>query len=179
MSASPGLDGGCACGFVRYRMLSPPLFVHCCHCRHCQRETGSAFVLNALIENDCVALLSGEVEIVKIPTRSGRGQKIARCPQCRIALWSHYLVGSSRVSFVRVGTLDNPDALPPDIHIYTMSKQPWVLLPPEKPAVSGYYTAAKYWPHESLARLEALRRTKKDADQSVADAAQNGRQSSS
>jgi hypothetical protein len=110
-------------------MTAKPLFVHCCHCRWCQRETGASFALNAMIESDRVVLLSGAPEVVLTPSNSGKGQKIARCPQCRIALWSNYAGAGDVVRFVRVGTLDKPDRLPPDIHIFTSSKQPWVVLP--------------------------------------------------
>ena len=153
----PTYDGGCACRHVRYRMTSRPLFVHCCHCRWCQRETGSAFVLNAMIEADRVRLLHGDVEIVATPSESGRGQRIARCPQCRVALWSNYGGGGDAIRFVRVGTLDAPDLLPPDVHIFTASKQPWVVLPPGTPAFAEFYRAADVWPAESLARREAVR----------------------
>jgi hypothetical protein len=150
------LEGGCDCRVVRYRMTSPPLFVHCCHCRWCQRETGSAFALNAMIEADRVQLLAGEVDIVLTPSASGRGQKIARCPACRIAVWSNYAGAGDAVRFVRVGTLDEPDRLPPDIHIFTASKQPWVVIPPGMPAVAEYYDRKAYWPAASLARREQL-----------------------
>lgn len=150
------LEGGCTCGAVRYRMTSPPMIVHCCHCRWCQRETGSAFVLNAMIETDRVALLAGAPETVDTPSLSGRGQKIVRCPACRIALWSHYAGAGEAIAFVRVGTLDEPDRLPPDIHIYTASKQPWVVLPPGAPAVQEYYRRSEHWPAASLARRKAL-----------------------
>jgi hypothetical protein len=155
---TPGftLDGGCDCGQVRYRMTTRPLFVHCCHCRWCQRESGSAFALNAMIESDRVTPLAGQPEIVDTPSESGLGQRIARCLRCRIALWSHYAGAGPAVAFVRVGTLDNPDALPPDIHIFTRSKQPWVLLPPGTPAVPEYYDREDLWPAESLRRREAL-----------------------
>ena len=152
----PTLKGACACGAVRYQMTSRPLFVHCCHCRWCQRETGAAFAVNAMIEADRVVLLSGEPEVVNTPSNSGKGQKIARCPKCRIALWSNYSGAGDAVRFVRVGTLDEPDRLPPEIHIFTSSKQPWVLLPPGTPAVSEYYERDKYWPKESLERRRAL-----------------------
>jgi hypothetical protein len=153
-------EGGCTCRALRYRMLSAPLFVHCCHCRWCQRETGSAFVLNAMIETDRVELLQGDVELVPTPSHSGKGQKIARCPRCRIAAWSHYSGGGDAVRFVRVGTLDEPDRLPPDIHIYTGSKQPWFVLPPGVPAVEAFYDLPTTWPAESLARLAALRKAR-------------------
>jgi len=149
-------DGGCTCRYVRYRMSTTPLFVHCCHCRWCQRETGSAFALNALIEADRVQLLHGEVEVVDTPSASGKGQKISRCPKCRIAVWSNYGGSGDRVRFVRVGTLDEPDRLPPDIHIYTASKQPWVKLAADTPAVQEYYQASKYWTGESLDRRAVL-----------------------
>jgi len=149
-------EGGCACRAVRYRMTSRPLFVHCCHCRWCQRETGSAFVLNAMIEADRVVLLNGTPEVVLTPTLSGKGQKISRCPTCRIALWSNYSGAGDKVRFVRVGTLDNPDLLPPDIHIFTASKQPWVVLPEGAPVMPEYYDRRRLWPEESQQRLKAL-----------------------
>ncbi|HZY19595.1 MAG TPA: GFA family protein [Ramlibacter sp.] len=150
------LDGGCGCGHVRYRMRTAPLFVHCCHCRWCQRETGASFALNAMIESDRVALLAGAVDPVPTPSASGLGQQIARCPRCRIALWSHYAGSGPSIRFVRVGTLDQPDRLPPDIHIYTESRQPWVVLPAGVPAVARYYDREAHWPRESLARRAAL-----------------------
>ncbi|MBX3703399.1 MAG: GFA family protein [Steroidobacteraceae bacterium] len=150
------LAGGCDCRALRYRMETRPLFVHCCHCRWCQRETGSSFALNAMIEADRVTLLGGEPELVDTPSASGRGQLIARCPKCRIAVWSHYAGAGRAVCFVRVGTLDQPDHLPPDIHIFTASKQPWVLLPEGVPAVPAYYDREQHWPKASLARREAL-----------------------
>jgi len=137
-------------------MTAKPLFVHCCHCRWCQRETGASFALNAMIESDRVVLLSGTPEVVLTPSNSGKGQKIARCPQCRIALWSNYGGAGDVVRFVRVGTLDKPDRLPPDIHIFTSSKQPWVVLPRGTPAVKEYYDREKYWPKASLKRRLAL-----------------------
>jgi hypothetical protein len=149
------LQGGCTCGAVRYRMTTRPLFVHCCHCRWCQRETGASFALNALIEADRVAV-QGEVEVVNTPSLSGKGQMIARCPTCRVALWSNYGGAGDLLRFVRVGTLDEPDRLPPDIHIFTSSKQPWMVLPPGMPAVAEYYKSADYWPPESLERRKAL-----------------------
>ena len=150
------LEGGCDCRAVRYRVLSAPLFVHCCHCRWCQRESGSAFALNAMIEAERVESLGEAPELVATPSESGAGQKIARCPHCRIAVWSHYAGAGPLVNFVRVGTLDDPDALPPDIHIFTSSKQPWLQLPPGAVAVPEYYDRAKYWPPDSLARAELL-----------------------
>jgi len=155
-AASAIYDGGCTCRHVRYRMLGKPLFVHCCHCRWCQRETGSAFALNAMIEADRVQLLDGDVTAVDTPSNSGKGQRISRCPKCAIAVWSNYAGAGDAVRFVRVGTLDEPSRLSPDIHIYTASKQPWLTLPPDTPAEIEYYRAAERWPAESLERRAAL-----------------------
>ena len=149
-------EGGCTCGEVRYRITSPPLIVHCCHCRSCQRETGTAFALNAMIEADRVELRSGAPVTIVTPSLSGEGQKITRCPRCQIAVWSNYAGSGDRFRFVRVGTLDMPDALPPDVHIFTMSKQPWVVLPPEVPAVEEFYDRDKVWSAASLARRRAV-----------------------
>ncbi len=149
------LHGYCTCRAVRYRMTSTPMFVHCCHCRWCQRETGTAFALNAMIEADRV-VHEGEIEVVHTPSNSGKGQKIIRCPVCRIALWSNYAGAGDAVRFVRVGTLDDPDRHPPGIHIFTASKQPWVAIPPGMPAVAEYYDRKEHWPAASLARREAM-----------------------
>jgi hypothetical protein len=146
------LEGSCDCGSVRYRMNTAPMIVHCCHCRWCQRETGSAFALNAVVEAAQVEILQGAPEIVQTPSESGRGQKIARCPTCRVALWSHYALAGDAIRFVRVGTLDDPDRVPPDIHIYTESKQPWVVLPEGARAVPQFYNPKEVWTPESQAR---------------------------
>ncbi len=150
------LDGHCTCGAVRYRLASAPLFVHCCHCRWCQRETGTAFALNALIESDRLQVLQGRPQRVDTPSNSGKGQQVVRCPQCRVALWSHYAGAGPAFAFVRVGTLEDPDHCPPDIHIFTASKQPWVRLPPDTPAVTAYYDRDRYWPRASLRRRQAV-----------------------
>jgi hypothetical protein len=155
-ASSFSVEGGCTCRAVRYRMLSRPLFVHCCHCSWCQRETGTAFALNAMIEADRVELLQGNVETIDTPSSSGKGQKISRCPKCRVALWSNYAGAGEAIRFLRVGTLDEPARFPPDIHIYTSTKQPWVMLPPDRPAVPEFYKASQYWPKESLERRAAL-----------------------
>jgi len=151
-------EGGCACGGVRYRMRSEPMIVHCCHCTWCQRESGSAFAINALIERDRVELLGGEVKLVDIPSASGKGQRVARCPECQVAVFSHYAYGTiaDSMCFVRVGTLDEPGRLPPDVHVFTSSKQPWVVLPPDIPALENFYRASEVWSEQGLQRRAAL-----------------------
>lgn len=156
MTDAQSFDGGCACGSVRYRMTSTPLFVHCCHCRWCQRESGAAFALNALIEADRVEKLSGEVVAMDTPSNSGKGQIIVRCRDCRVTLWSHYAGAGKRMSFVRVGTLDDPDRFPPDLHIFTESKQPWVEIPEGHEQVERFYRFGEAWPEDSRARWKVL-----------------------
>ncbi len=149
------LEGRCGCGKVRYRLAGSPMFVHCCHCLDCQRQTGSAFVLNAIYELDRIELLSGDIEPVAMPTDSGRPHDVYRCKTCRTALWSDY-GRRSRARFVRVGTLQDPSALSPDVHIFTRSKLPWLTLPPQVPHFEVYYETEKLWPPESLARRRAV-----------------------
>ena len=151
---SETFEGGCASGEVRDRLTSPPMFNHCCHCLDCQRQTGSAFVLNALIETDRIEVLKGEPKPTTMPTDSGRPHDVYRCPTCLTALWSDY-GRRPALRFVRMGTLDDPSALKPDVHIFTRSKQPWVGLPAEVPAVAIYYDMERLWPAESLARRRA------------------------
>jgi len=148
-------EGGCTCGAVRYRLASEPLFVHCCHCLNCQRQTGSAFVINVLIETDRLEVLEGEPHAVSVPRSGDKKQKIRRCPKCQTALFSQYT--TPHIRFVRAGTLDDPSSVAPDVHIFTRSKVPWVTLPDSVPAFNVYYDTQKLWPAESLERLEALK----------------------
>ncbi len=154
-SSSDYLDGGCACGAVRYRIKLPPMFVNCCHCRDCQRQTGSAFVLNAVIETDRIEVLKGVPEPVGVPTDSGRPHDIYRCPSCRVALWSDY-GRRPKLRFLRIGTLDEASSIKPDVHIFTRSKLPWVKLPENVPAFDVYYDMKSLWPPDSLKRREAI-----------------------
>ena len=155
-TASFPAQGGCTCRRVRYRIETAPLVVNCCHCRWCQRETGASFALNAMIEADRVTDIGQPPDLVNTPSLSGAGQIIARCPTCRVAVWGNYSSGGPLIRFVRVGTLDNPDLLPPDIHIFTASKQPWIELPTMVPIVEEYYDREQVWNADSLARRRAL-----------------------
>ena len=148
------MTGGCSCGAVRYRLTSEPLVVHCCHCLNCQRQTGSAFVVNLLIETDRVEVTAREPKPVDAPRDDGSVQRIHRCPECQVAVFSEY--GWRELLFVRGGTLDDPSAVKPDIHIYTKSRVPWVVLPDDTPAFEVYYDTRKLWPAASLARLDAI-----------------------
>lgn len=157
MSEPMTFEGRCACGEVRFRMNRAPMIVHACHCTECQRLTGGAFAINALIETSEVELLSGRLEPVPVKGTSGKLQTILRCPNCEVALWSHYPGGGPRVAFVRVGTLEAPERLPPDIHIYTSTKLAWLELPAGAQAVDQYYSPAEVWPAESRERFRRAR----------------------
>jgi hypothetical protein len=147
-------EGGCSCGAIRYRLTSEPLVTHCCHCLNCQRQTGSAFVINLLIEANRVELLAGTPQAVDVPRDDGSSQQVFRCPTCQVAVFSNY--GRPEVRFVRGGTLDDPTGVAPDVHIYTRSKVDWVTLPESVPAFEAYYDSKALWPAASLQRLEAV-----------------------
>ncbi|HVR91131.1 MAG TPA: GFA family protein [Novosphingobium sp.] len=154
------MEGGCACGEVRYRLASDPIVVHCCHCRSCQRESGTAFALNGVIEADRVELLAGAPERIDTPSASGKGQAVFRCPACKVALWSHYAGAGDKANFIRVGTLDDPDACPPDVHVFTASKQPWVVLPEGAEAYPVFYSGKdvpRIYGAEGVARWQTMR----------------------
>jgi len=147
------VEGGCSCGAVRYRLADEPLFVNCCHCLNCQRQTGSAFVINVLIESDRVEVIAGEPVAVDVPRDDGTVQRIYRCSNCQVALFSDYT--RPEIWFVRAGTLDEPASVAPDAHIYTRSKLPWVTIPEGVPAFDVYYDSKALWPPDSLARVRA------------------------
>jgi hypothetical protein len=156
MTDASTFEGRCACGAVRYRMESRPMFVHACHCTECQRLSGGAFAVNALIETERVEVIAGETEAVPVTGTSGKAQTIHRCPACRVALWSHYPGGGPKLAFVRVGTLDAPARLPPDVHIYTSTRLPWLQLPEGVPATAEFYDPKALWPAETRERWARL-----------------------
>ena len=151
------IEGGCDCRAIRYRMMTAPMIVHSCHCRWCQRETGTAFALNAVIEADRVELLAGQPECVNTPSASGKGQTIWRCSTCKIAVWSNYGAAGELSRFIRVGTLDNPDVLPPDVFIYVSTKQPWVVLPEGARTFQAFYNPKEVWTAETQERYRAMK----------------------
>lgn len=148
--------GGCTCGSVRYRLVERQMFTHACHCSWCQKETGSAFALNAMIERDRLEV-TGAVVMEQLPSASGKGQEVARCPACRVVVFSHYAGAGRLVAFVRVGTLDRPGDCPPDVHVFAEGRLPWVVLDPGVPAFPGYYSLREVWPAEAQARQAAMK----------------------
>ncbi len=149
------MEGGCACGHVRYRLTGRPMIVNACHCTWCQRETGGPHAVNAMIETDRIEILADDPVEVTTPSASGKGQIVLRCPDCCVALWSHYAGAGRRLAFVRTGTLEDPAACPPDIHIFTATKLPWYVIPEGVPAVPDYYDRKLFWPAASLDRRAA------------------------
>ena len=158
-TATQPLAGHCTCGEVRYQLTAAPMFVHCCHCSWCQRETGSAFAINALIESDCLDLLAGVPTRIELPSASGRGQSVYRCPKCEVALWSHYAGAGDAMAFVRVGTLEEPGRVEPDVHIYASDRLAWVRIPEGAKAFEEYYSPKQEWPPESQKRYLALKKS--------------------
>jgi hypothetical protein len=147
-------EGGCSCGAIRYRLTSDPMFTHCCHCLNCQRQTGSAFVINLMIEADRLEMLAGAPQPVDVPRDDGSAQRIFRCPACQVAVFSLYT--RPDVRFVRAGTLDDPSGVSPDVHIFVKSKLGWITLPESVPAFDVYYDRSALWPAASLERLAGL-----------------------
>ena len=148
-------DGGCACGAIRYRLGSEPIFVHCCHCTDCQRLSGTAFAINALIEMNRVHVVSGKPRPQVVPTDTGRTQSVLRCEDCGVALWSHHPDLGPRIAIIFVGTLDDARAFPPAAHCFTRSKHPWVALPANIPAAEAHYDSEVCWPPEGRRRMAA------------------------
>ncbi len=150
------MDGGCTCGNVRYRLNGRPLIVHACHCTWCQRETGTAHALNAVYEAERVTHLKAEPELIDTPSASGKGQRIARCPLCKVAVWSNYPQAGPAVRFVRVGTIDDPSQCPPDIHIFTSTKLSWVTFGPKERVVEEFYDLNEIWSDEAKERRRIM-----------------------
>lgn len=148
------MNGACYCGAVLYRLEQKPMFVNCCHCTDCQKQTGGTFAVNAIIEAASVTVLSGKPVPVRMHTDSGAVHDIYRCPQCQTALWSDY--GYGVMLFVRAVTLEHPEDVPPGAHIFIRSQQPWETRPTDAPCFEEFYDREKLWPAESLARRAAL-----------------------
>ena len=112
-----------------------------------------------MIETDRLKLLNGDPAWTTVPSESGVGQRIARCPSCKVTVWSVYNFSEDvssakdRIRIINIGTLDNPDAFPPDVHIWTSTKQPWIILSDKTPAyLDASYVDEEVWPKESLER---------------------------
>lgn len=149
--------GGCLCGAVRYELRGPPMIVHACHCSLCQRRTGSALAVNLWIESERIRLLQGELTQRSAPgLEPDAPSRSWFCDRCGTCLWTRFHKAPEMSRFVRAGTLDDPAAFAPDAHIFTDSKQPWVVVPDGVPAFAGFYDLKTTWPDASRKRLRAL-----------------------
>jgi hypothetical protein len=146
------LTGGCACGAVRYQLAAPPMIVHACHCRDCHRITGSAFVINLWIERELVEA-SAAPKSFRLAGGTGKPHDVFFCGNCGTYLWSFYHAAPGDALFVRAGTLDQPEKVKPDVHIFTRSKLPWLQLPKDVRAFETFYKIDEIWPAESKERL--------------------------
>jgi hypothetical protein len=154
---SANLTGGCACGAIRYKLAASPLIVHACHCRDCQRITGSAFVINLWIERQFVEAIGAVPESFELAGGSGQPNEVFFCGKCGVYLWSRYHGAPGDALFIRAGTLDTPDAVAPDVHIFTRSKVPWLELPDGVPAFKTFYKLDQIWSAASKERLRLNR----------------------
>ena len=143
------LDGGCTCAKIRFRLEVAPIITHCCHCRNCQKASGSAFSINAMIESEHLTVLEGTPERF----RGTDSQEVARCAACGLTLWSQHPHFGEAIAFVGVGVLDQGERLAPEAHYFTRSKHPWVQLPPDLPAFEALGYPEK---PEAGARIEAV-----------------------
>lgn len=150
------MQGGCACGRVRYRLIGPPIFVNNCHCSLCQRQTGAGSAINAFVESERLELITGELSSSEVPTGSGGTQTILRCSGCGTPLWAHYPRYGSAGAAVRVGTLDEPSAVAPDAAIFADDRPAWAALPEGVPSFPGYYDPQAVLPDARLERLRTL-----------------------
>ncbi|MGA7761234.1 MAG: GFA family protein [Candidatus Binataceae bacterium] len=151
------LEGGCSCKAVRYKLTASPLIVHACHCRDCQRISGSAFVINIWIEKEFVQTSGAIPKSFLLEGGGGRNHEVFFCRKCGAYVWSRYHRAPGDALFVRAGTLDKPEAVTPDVHVYTRSKLPWLELPRGVPAFESMYKIEEVWSAESKERLRRSR----------------------
>lgn len=154
-----GAEGGCDCGKVRYRLKAEPIVIKCCHCHACQRQTGSAFALNVIIESEHVEQIGEAPEQWDLDTSSGMGQANMRCPSCKVSVWSVFNAAGAKAYFVRAGTLDDPSGIEPDLHIFTESKLPWVTIPEGSETFPAFYSGkdvVRVFGEENAARWKAV-----------------------
>ena len=179
------ITGGCACKKLRYTLHAPPLVVHCCHCTECQCQSGCVvpyhvspdliktlticccrgpFAINALVEHHNITHDEGEPELVHCPAANEGGQTIARCKECKVAIWSNYSKSGELIRFVRAGTLDKDPSgkdvwkghLDTMVHIYTTTKVPWLTLPKNAKTFDALYDLDSDWSSESKQRMGKL-----------------------
>ncbi len=120
-------SGGCQCGRIRYEITKEPVGLAVCHCRECQRQSGSAFGMSLALPDGAFRLISGTLKTFEVKCDSGRMKTCAFCSECGTRIYHQTVKGMS----VKAGTLDDTSLLKPEAHYWTMRKQPWVLIASE------------------------------------------------
>ncbi|MBK6707942.1 MAG: GFA family protein [Sphingomonadales bacterium] len=122
------IAGGCNCGAVRYQIEGNPVVVAQCHCKNCQRQSGSAFSVNLMVPVAGVTS-TGELAVYEDrDTRSGNAVYRKFCGKCGSPIFSDLAEGNG-MTIVKVGTLDDPAPFAPVVSVWTSTKMPWVELP--------------------------------------------------
>lgn len=129
---SDTLKGGCNCGAIRYAITSAPVAVAACHCTRCRRQSGAAYSVNLVIRASSMSVEGSLAVFEEHDTESGELLRREFCGACGSPIRS---VPTATPKFVAVkaGTLDDPAPFPPQLHIWTRSKLPWVQIPAELP----------------------------------------------
>lgn len=138
------LSGGCACGQLRYTWTAGIKFrIYACHCKDCQTRSGSAFALQMGAMAIDLSVLGNTIE-GKIVQPSGAVATQFACPQC---LTRVYASNDQRPGYltVRAGTLDDSNSITPAFHLWVKSKQPWVVIPDDVPALATQPTNQAEW----------------------------------
>ena len=148
MENNEKLKGGCICGQVKYYITEKPLFTQACHCKDCKVLTGSSYVVNSsVLENTLI--VEGEVSSTELKAGSGASYKTYFCTKCGNYVYADYDSAVGRLT-VRTKTLDNSEKFPPQVHIFTKDKDPWLNLSEDVICFKEMYDQKKTWPEESL-----------------------------
>ena len=150
MKNNQSLTGGCICGQVKYQIIDKPLFTQACHCKDCKVLTGSSYVVNSsILENTLI--VEGEVSSTELKAGSGASYKTYFCTKCGNYVYADYDSAVGRLT-VRTKTLDNSEKFPPQVHIFTKDKDPWLNLSEDVICFKEMYDQKKTWPEDSLNR---------------------------
>lgn len=136
------LTGGCQCGGLRYEVRAEPLSVYVCHCTECQRQSGSAFAMSAVVPRPALVYLSGRPKRCSRKADSGNTIDGDFCPDCGVRL-AHYPSANDKVAILKPGTLDDTRWLVPVGHIWTRSAQAWVTIPDDTVRFAGHPDVAR------------------------------------
>lgn len=134
--------GGCLCGGIRYEVSGAPVFSLFCHCRDCQRQSGSGYIAAMRVPAANFRVVCGTLKLFRKPGDSGNAVSRAFCPDCGTTLFIR--VAGAEVVGVRAATLDDPSGFRPDAHVFAKSAQPWDHLDPDVPQFDTYPPGKAY-----------------------------------